>query len=156
MGWFGRLLGRSDAEVDTGGKFELEPLVQGGGAHIAAKLRTITHGFIVLTHADTHHWGRASELIGSLNHHSQPRAWSESKRAELVTLSADVSANGFPGVELIGLGLENAGLKRPYSLIVNTMTVTFDGGVSQSKVLVGFSFRERQTRLILPRTDGCG
>ena len=117
--------------------------------------QTISYAFITLTSNDLQHSEFATDLIGKINRRCQPRVWDEPFSAKFVTFTVDASENGFPDPSAVRPALESQGLVPPYSLIINTATVTFDQGKSQSNILLGFSYREPKERIVLARTDGC-
>lgn len=116
---------------------------------------SITHAFVALTHADMSYWKTLEGQVAKLNRLCQPRLWSVEFKAKFGVFAAAAMDSGFPDITSVGPALESVGLSPPYSLVINTMTISCDGGQTQTKVLAGFAFRDRDPKIVLPRNNGC-
>ena len=116
---------------------------------------SISHAFLALTHADIAHSEKVGGEVAKFNRQSQPRLWSIQFKARFVTFAVNAIDNGYPDPLAIGPVLESEGLKPPYSIVINLMEFSVDGGRTRSKVLVGFAFRDLEPKRILARVDGC-
>ena len=93
--------------------------------------------------------------LASLNRACQPRLWSVESRAKFVTFAAPTFSNGFPDPRGTGAVLEKLELTPPYSIVVNLLTVSLDGGRTHTKILAGFAYKDTEPKLITSRNDGC-
>lgn len=98
---------------------------------------SITHAFIALTHADISHSDKVSSKIADLNRHCQPQLWNVQFRAKFVTFAVNAGPSGYPDATGVGSALESVGLKPPYSVVVNLMTISLDGGRTGTNILSG-------------------
>jgi len=116
---------------------------------------SISHAFVALTHADLSHSEKVGGEVAKFNRHCQPRLWSVQFKAKFVTFAVNAMDSGLPDATSVGPALESVGLKPPYSIVINTMKMSLDGGRTYSKVLAGFAYRDNEPKIILPRDDGC-
>ena len=101
------------------------------------------------------HSKKVGDDVAKFNRHCQPRLWGAQFKAKFVTFAANEMEGGFPDITSVGSALESVGLTSPYSIVVNTMTISLDGGRTPTKILAGFAYRDRDPKIVLPRGDGC-
>jgi len=116
---------------------------------------SITAAFVALTLEDARHLDKAEKAIADLNRHCQPRLWSVPFTTKFGAFACSAAEGGLPDVRGVAPALEKQGLILPFSLVVNTMTVSLDGGRTKAKILVGFAFRDKTPRVLFPGNDGC-
>lgn len=116
---------------------------------------SISHAFVALTLADISHSETVGGDVAKFNRHCQPRLWEVQFKAKFVTFAVNAMEGGFPDVTSVGPALESVGLTSPYSIVINTMTISLDGGQTPTKILAGFAYRDREPKIVLPRGDGC-
>lgn len=118
---------------------------------------SIAYAFIGLTHGDASLAERfdSIEQISELNSTCQPRLWKARFRAKFNVFCAPAMENGYPDAKAVRSAAEGSGLKPPYSVVINLMTVSLDGGRTHKKLLVGFAYRDSEQKIVLPRNDGC-
>jgi len=117
--------------------------------------KAILSVFTVTTLQDRQYLGAAESSINDFNRFCQPRMWSVPIQAKYGAFACGADASGLPDVSAIIPALEKLGIQPPFSIVVNTLTISFTGGRTQSKILAGFAFREAQPRILLPGNDGC-
>ncbi len=116
---------------------------------------TILAVFAVTTLEDRQYLDAAERSINDFNRFCQPRMWSIPIHAKYGAFACSASPDGLPNVNGIIPALEKQGIQPPFSIVVNTLTISFDGGRTPSKVLAGFAFQEKEPRILLPGNDGC-
>lgn len=118
---------------------------------------SISYAFVGITHGDASHAERfdSVEEIAELNRICQPRLWSAQFKAKFSIFCAPAADGGYPDVRGVQPAVEGSGLKPPYSVVINLMTVSLDGGQTHTKILAGFAYRDHEPKIVLPRTDGC-
>lgn len=117
--------------------------------------KSITHAFVAVTHNDIGHSDTATKAVADLNRACQPRLWGTEFKARFVSFAVNSGPDGFPDPTAVPVALEKVGLSPTSSIVVNTMTVSFDKGRTESKVLSGFGFRDQNPKIILPYGDAC-
>ncbi len=117
--------------------------------------QSIVAAFVAVTLADAGHLEAAEKTVAQMNKFCQPRLWSVSFTTKFGAFACSASTDGLPDVKAIVPALERQGITQPFSLVVNTMDVSFDGGTTKSKVLAGFAFRESLHRFLFPGNDAC-
>jgi hypothetical protein len=130
-------------------------LRKAGDPPFAIDPQAILSAFVVLTLADVRQVDNASGAVAKLNRYCQPQVWRVSFKAKFGAFACSAAPGGFPDVRAVAPALERMGIQHPFSLVINTMTVSLDGGASQVKVLAGFAFREHKVRILFPGNDGC-
>lgn len=116
---------------------------------------SISHAFVVLAHHEWQHADAAANVITILNKTCQPSIWSCSFRPIFVIFTASPSNNGYPDAAAIPPALTEAGLVQDSSIVVNDLSVSFDGGHTKSKVLAGFAYHDSNPRILIPISNGC-
>ena len=68
----------------------------------------------------------------------------------VITISFAVFAleNGYPDLNGVAPALESVGLKAPYSIVINMLTITMDGGKTNSNILAGFAYPDKNQKVI--------
>lgn len=117
--------------------------------------QSIVTAFVAVTLDDAKHLDSAEKTVANMNRYCQPRLWSVSFTTKFGAFACSPSTGGLPDVRGIAPALERQGITQPFSFVVNTMDVSFDGGKSKSKILAGFAFREKLHRILFPGNDGC-
>jgi hypothetical protein len=159
MGFLKKLFGgtaKSEAPKAGGPKGSPSLINQSDtGPPLRVDTSAISHAFVALTHADMSHSDRIAKDIIKFNRHCQPRLWSVDFKVKCVAFAVNAMENGFPDGTSVGPALESQGLKAPYSLVINTVTISLDGGRTPTKILAGFAYRDPEPKIVLPRSDGC-
>jgi hypothetical protein len=160
MSLFQKLFGQKQAEAKpTESSQKPKPrevlLQKDGDSPIPIDPQSITHAFIALTHKDINHSDEAAKVIAQLNRRLQPRIWNIPFTVKFVAFTANAAENGYPEATAIPVALEKVGLASSSSVVIHDMEVSFDGMTTQSKMYVGFAFRDENPRIILPNKDGC-
>jgi hypothetical protein len=126
-----------------------------GDPPIPIDVQSISHTFLAFTYQDMGLLMKAEHAFADLYRNYQPKVWNSPLfKAKFVAVTGSAQSNGYPGIDDILITLEATGLKYPYSLVINDMLITLDGGKTQSKVLFGVAFRDDPTRLIMPLSGG--
>lgn len=153
-----KVFGNHESESQPKDKSATSPKVimrKAGDPPVVIAPQSITAAFVAVTLEDARHLDKASSAIADLNRHCQPRLWSVPFTTKFGAFACSAADGGLPDVRGVAPALERQGLLPPFSLVVNTMTVSLDGGRTKSKILVGFAFRDGTPRVLLPGNDGC-
>ena len=126
-----------------------------GGPPLRIKPSSISHAYIALTHADFKHAGNLQDKVVELNRHTQPKLWNRNIVAKKSVISTEKGGGGFPDPNSICYGLEAIGLEQPYTLVAWDMVVSFDGGATNTKLMVGFAYSDQTPKIVLARKYGC-
>ncbi len=122
---------------------------------IVVNPESIVAAFVAVTLADVKFLKTAENSVANMNKYCQPRLWSVRFTAKFGAFACSADERGLPDVRGIAPALVKLGITQPFSLVINTMEVSFDGGKTKSKILAGFAFREKSHRILFPGNDGC-
>jgi hypothetical protein len=114
----------------------------------------ITHAFIALTHKDIKHADKLPNKIAAFNKSCQPLLWDKEVNAKFMVFTVN-SVNDFPDPDSIKPALESAGIESPYTVVINYMSVSFDGGRTPSNIFTGFAYSDKKPKFIMARNNGC-
>ena len=148
MGLFSRLFGSTRSDEVR----EIEMLGE-DDAKIRVKPKSVSHAFVALSHPDMDHGQRLGGMCIDLNRQCHPDLWAKEIHAKCVTFSTD-PVEGYPDTHAIGPTLERQGLADPYSIAINTVVVTLDGGRTETRILVGFAWKDRAQRIVVAPNGG--
>lgn len=117
--------------------------------------KSILAVFAVTTLEDRQYLKAAEGSLNDFNRFCQPRLWSAPIQAKYGAFACSAAPDGQPNVNGIIPALEKMDILPPFSIVVNTLVVSFNNGQTKSKILAGFAFSEKQTRILFPGNDGC-
>lgn len=126
-----------------------------GDPPFAIDPHSILAAFIGVTLTDAGHLHAAETIVFNMNRHCQPRLFAVPFTTKIGAFAASADEGGLPDVRSVVPGLQKLGLKSPFSVVINTMVISFDGGVTKSKILAGFAFPDDPPRILFPGNDGC-
>ena len=126
-----------------------------GDPPIRINPQSISHAFIALTHKDVDRSSGIIDEVANLNRACQPRLWSIPFKAKFITFAAYADDQGYPNPVSIPVVLKEYGLPPSSSIVINDAVVSFDNGSTQSRILVGFAFRDHKSRIYFPCHDAC-
>lgn len=117
--------------------------------------KSILAVFAVTTLEDRQYLKAAEGSLNDFNRFCQPRLWSAPIQAKYGAFACSAAPDGQPNVNGIIPTLEKMGILPPFSIVVNTLVISFNNGQTKSKILAGFAFKEEKPRILFPGNDGC-
>jgi hypothetical protein len=117
--------------------------------------KSILAVFAVTTLEDRQYLKAAEGSLNDFNRFCQPRLWSAPIQAKYGAFACSAAPDGQPNVNGIIPALEKMGILPPFSIVVNTLVISFNNGHTKSKILAGFAFKEEKPRILFPGNDGC-
>lgn len=117
--------------------------------------QSIVAAYVAVTLEDARYLKTAETIVANTNKFCQPRLWSVRFTTKFSAFACSADESRLPDVRGIAPALVKLGITQPFSIVINTMEVSFDGGKTKTKILAGFAFREKAHRILLPGNDGC-
>ncbi len=129
-------------------------VMQPGDAAIEIDAGSVTHSFVALPAHIEVPPDKAAPMVRHFQAQCQPTLW-----AQVVSVSPALPAFALvlPGeldsAALLG-GLNDIGALEGRTVVLNTATVSFDKGKTDTDIFVGFCHDDDHPRVVLPTTNG--
>lgn len=124
--------------------------------------QSVIAAFVAIAWKDSRYHAEAESVISWVNRQFQPRYWRAMDESPIpirvkagVIICDAMTDDGYPDPASVPSALERLGLKRPFSIVVNMPTISFDGGKTPMKILAGFAFLDQIQRMVLLGEDCC-
>jgi len=115
---------------------------------------SVTHSFVALPAHIEVPPDNAAPMVRHFHEQCQPVLWA---RVLVVSPALPAFALVMPGeldaAALLGV-LHDIGALAGRTVVLNTATVSFDGGATDTSIFIGFCHRDDDPRVVLPTTNG--
>lgn len=129
-------------------------VMQPGDAPLVLDPDSVTHSFVALPAHIEVPPDKAMSMVRHFHEQCQPVLWarvlavSPALPAFALVLPEELDATALLGV------LHDIGALAGRTVVLNTATVSFDGGGTDTSIFVGFCHRDEDPRVVLPTTNG--